>query len=261
MLSNKTKYWVKSILPIFLLKHLIFLLQLTSKKMPNYKIYVSNVSGKMGIEIGGPSPIFRTALPIYPIIKGLDGVNFSNETVWEGSIAKGHNFSFMKGRKGYQYISDGTALSEIKDSSYDFVLSSNCLEHIANPLKALLEWRRILRNGGSLVLVLPNKISNFDHARQNTSFDHLLNDFKMNTSEHDLTHLEEILEYHDLSMDPPAGDLNNFKNRSLNNFENRMLHHHVFDLNNMEAMLNYCGFKIIQKDEGKKDFFMLAIKA
>ena len=38
----------------------------------------------------------------------------------------------------------------------------------------------------------------------------MLDDFSHDTQEDDLTHLPEILQLHDLSMDPPAGMRNNF---------------------------------------------------
>ena len=40
--------------------------------------------GLKGIEIGGPSNIFsiRGAMPVYLFAEKVDGVNFSNKTIW-----------------------------------------------------------------------------------------------------------------------------------------------------------------------------------
>lgn len=141
-----------------------------------------------------------------------------------------------------------------------FVLSSNCSEHVANPLKALQEWIRVLRKGGALILVLPNKYSNFDWRRSVTSFEHIVHDYVVDTSENDLTHLEEILKFHDLSLDPPAGDFLKFKNRSMENYANRTLHHHVFDLSLMTSMVEYLGLRPVKAASSKTDFFLLAFK-
>jgi ubiquinone/menaquinone biosynthesis C-methylase UbiE len=233
---------------------------LCPEKVPDSNYYVSYFYGKKGIEVGGPSPLFKNALPLYKKIKSLDGVNFSNSTLWEGKIEEGPTFNFYKNKMGFQFISDSTDLSQISDAYYDFVLSSNCLEHIANPLKALSEWKRILKDDGLLLLILPNKKSNFDHYRPTTSFEHILEDYKKNTSEYDLTHLEEILTLHDLSMDLPAGNIQNFKKRSLDNYTNRSLHHHVFDINVMIQMVEFIGFKTLRKNETFKNFFLLATK-
>lgn len=260
MLLRSIKNNIKKILPRSIYEIFISIKYFKQPKIANYKYYVSHVEGKDGIEIGGPSMLFKTNLPIYQAIKNLDGVNFTGSTVWEGNIKAGHTYKYIRNKRGRQFISDGTVLSQNKNNSYDFVLSSNCLEHIANPLKALLEWRRILRDQGVLILVLPNKKNNFDHKRSTTSFSHLIEDLNKNTTEHDLTHLDEILSFHDLSMDAPAGDIDNFKDRSLNNFTNRTLHHHVFDINLMRDMFDFLQMKVVQESVTDNDLLMMAVK-
>jgi SAM-dependent methyltransferase len=42
------------------------------------------------------------------------------------------------------------------DASYDFALASHVLEHLPNPAAALLEWRRVLKPGGRLLLFMPD---------------------------------------------------------------------------------------------------------
>lgn len=223
--------------------------------------YYSLVEKKYGIEIGGPSSLFKTVLPLYRIVGGLDGVNFSTDTIWEGNIQAGDSFNYYREKSGRQFIADATDLSEIGDACYDFLLSSNCLEHVANPIKALKEWRRVIKAGGVMVLVLPRKESNFDHRRPVTSIEHLMDDFAAQVEEDDLTHLEEILALHDLGRDPPAGDLEHFRQRSLNNLQNRTLHHHVFDVALIEAMLAGLEFEILDVTTTRTDFFALARKA
>lgn len=260
MLLATVKHGIKRILPQPAWEALKSLRPEPVKRIPHDDVYIRHVANKCGIEIGGPSKLFRTNLPLYQAVKSLDGVNFSSTTVWEGHIESGAHYHYMEGRTGIQFISDATDLGGIRDATYDFLLSSNCLEHVANPIKALMEWRRILKPGGVMLLVLPNKAANFDHNRPTTSFAHLLDDFDNDTSEHDLTHLDEILALHDLSMDPPAGDLEHFRQRSLDNFANRTLHHHVFDLDVMAAMFGFLEFDILQQDATHRDFFMLARK-
>jgi SAM-dependent methyltransferase len=234
--------------------------RLPKRRIKHYKRYQKLFYNKCGIEIGGPTPLFKRDLPIYKKIKSLDGVNFSSSTVWEGELVEGQNFKYGENKTGYQFICDAVDLYKIESGRYDFVLSSNTLEHIANPFKALTEWLRIIKPGGLLLLVLPNKDSNFDHNRKITDFEHLVEDFKNNTSEEDLTHLDEILALHDLSMDPPSGDIDNFRKRSLNNFQNRCLHHHVFDLNLLKQIFEYFNIELLLNDCTKRDFFIVGIK-
>lgn len=260
MLTAVIKNKIKSFLPSSFLKPLYTIRDKWVKKIPNSNIYISHVANKQGIEIGGTSTLFRSSLPLYNNIESLDGVNFSSSTVWEGEIKSGSSYNFLGDKKGHQFISDATELEEINDCCYDFCISSNCLEHIANPLKALKEWKRILKDNGVLILVLPNKINNFDHNRPTTTFEHILEDYNNNINEHDLSCLDEVLELHDLSMDIPAGNFENFKQRSLENFSNRCLHHHVFDLDLMVKMVEFLGLKSVQVNETSKDLFILATK-
>lgn len=228
--------------------------------LPQYRRYQAVFRGKVGIEIGGPSKIFRRDLPIYKVMGSLDGVNFSAQTVWEGALRAGQTFGYMKGRRGRQFIAEGSDLSAIADSSYDCLISCNNLEHLANPLQALAEWRRVVKPGGHVLLVLPRKESNFDHRREVTRFEHLLEDSANRTDEHDLTHLPEILQFHDRSMDAASGDLEFFRQRSLLNFENRCLHHHVFDPALIDRMLEHADMEVMLRTSTHTDHLALARK-
>ena len=233
------------------------LLRYRSRRIAAADIYLRQLRSKRGIEIGGPSKIFRTFLPIYASASALDGVNFAHQTVWEGRIDETNLYIYKKNRAGKQFILDATQLDGMPSNSYQFLLSSNCLEHVANPLKALEEWLRIVEPNGLILLILPNKESNFDYRRPVTSFEHLLDDYKNQTGEDDLTHLEEILALHDLSRDPPAGDAMHFRERSLKNFENRCLHHHVFDGPLIQRMFEYFGVHLVRSDTTRTDFLAL----
>ena len=140
------------------------------------------------------------------------------------------------------------------------MLSSNCLEHIANPLKAIKEWKRVIKNSGYILIIVPNKKSNFDHKRTFTKFDNILSDFKNNIQENDLSHLDEILRLHDLSKDLAAGNYESFKARSLKNYQNRFLHHHVFNLELLELSLVFFKFRVLDKFEDNSDFYILGQK-
>jgi SAM-dependent methyltransferase len=217
---------------------------------------------KNGLEIGGPSGAFMDQgyIPVYKFMKALDGVNFSNNTVWTGNMGSGGKFIINERIVGKMYITDTIDLGIIENCNYDFVLSSNNIEHIANPMKAMEQWILKIKEGGILVVVAPKKEVNFDHKREVVKFTHLQDDYEKNTNEHDLTHLEEILKLHDLSRDPPAGTFEQFKERSLKNYENRCLHHHVFDLMVLEKMCKYFNLEIFLKEETVNDYIVIAKK-
>lgn len=220
-----------------------------SNRINNYKPYFQNLKGKNGLEIGGPSSIFEEngIIPIYSIVKSLNGCNFSENTVWQGKIKEGRYYKYG-GRTGYQFISDAINLRTMEPDSYDFIIASHVLEHIANPFRALSEWLRVLKDEGVLLLILPHKDGTFDHKRPVTTIKHLIEDFENDINEDDLSHLPEILKLHDLNLDPAAGDLNSFKERSLHNYENRCLHQHVFDTKLVVEILNYFKIRIISME-------------
>ena len=230
-------------------------------KIPQLREWQEYFHKKSGLEIGGPSAVFNPSgyLPLYDTISGLDGVNFSTNTIWEGDLNEGKNYSFHN-RTGFQYIAEGSYLPAIKSNFYDFVLSCNNLEHIANPIAAILEWKRIIKDEGVMLIILPNKKSNFDHKRPYTSFEHVVNDYKLSVGEDDLTHLEEILELHDLSRDPLGRPFSKFKERCLDNISNRCLHHHVFDEALIRNILAHCNLQTKLFYEGDTCYYVLAVK-
>ena len=206
------------------------------------------VQDKAGLEIGGPSRVFRPGgiLPLYPRARCLDNVNYAAQTAWEGGLRAGADFTFDRTKPpGRQFLHEATDLAGLVPDSYDFILSCHCLEHVANPLAALREWRRVTRDGGHLLLLLPDPQGTFDHRRPVTTLAHLREDFAGGTGEDDLTHLPEILALHDLTRDPPAGSPEQFAARGRNNAQERCLHHHVFDLALMRAALAETGWEVL----------------
>jgi SAM-dependent methyltransferase len=219
--------------------------------LANAEEYVRNFEGKHGLEIGGPSAIFRRdgLIPLYESVASLDGVNFSAKTIWEGELCGGRTYQFRRDwESGIQFILEATDLSEIPSGKYEFVVSSHSLEHTANPLLALNEWMRVMKPGGVLLLVLPHKEGTFDHRRPTTTLEHMINDYDNRTTEEDLTHLPEIIKCHDLRMDRAAGDSEQFRRRSEQNSVNRCLHHHVFDVSTALALVDHAGFQILHAE-------------
>lgn len=210
---------------------------------------------RCGIEIGGPSDIFKS---VYPLCKSCDGVNFSEDTVW---WKKDENRYEYKGQMlGQVYIADATDLSAIADNQYDFVLSSNNVEHIANPLKALKEFGRILKRDGVIVIAVPVKERTFDHNKPDTTFKHLCEDYDNNIREDDLSHLAEILELHDYSMDILCGGKAAFQKRAEKNIQNRCLHHHVFSEACLREMYEWLGLEVIDFWKVAENYIILGKK-
>jgi SAM-dependent methyltransferase len=209
------------------------------------------VRERAGIEIGGPSSIFAWGglIPVYPHARRIDNVNFASKTIWEEATKEGETFHFYARKAaGRQFLAEGADLRAIPSGKYDFVLSSHMLEHTANPLRALEEWRRVLQPGGAVILVVPARDATFDHQRPITTLAHLVEDFETGTGEEDLTHLAEVLQLHDLSRDPGAPDAGKFRERAERNAEFRSLHHHVFDTRLVVEVVFHAGFELLAID-------------
>jgi SAM-dependent methyltransferase len=217
--------------------------RITGRTCSGYSAMVPYLRDKVGLEIGGPSRIFaeRHLIPVYSICQRLDNCNFGGQTIWSGSF-KDSGFDH---RVGEQFVAEGSDLHVVPDGKYDFVLASHALEHIANPLRALTEWKRVLKAGGALLVIVPDKRRTFDHKRPFTTIEHLESDFRAITQEDDLTHAEEILALHDLSLDPLAGSREEFRERCLQNHSFRAMHHHVFSLEVLGLALQRLGMRVL----------------
>lgn len=218
-----------------------------------------------GLEIGGPSPIFseRGPIPIYPVATNIDNVTFDSRTRWEGCVEAGETFRFDPHKAaGRQYIAEATDLSALADESYDFVVSSHMLEHCANPIAALKEWKRVLKTGGALLLVLPHRDGSFDRFRPVTPLSHLIQDEQADTRESDTTHLDEILLLHDSARDPTQPSKREFQAWIKENPRNRGAHHHVFDTLAVAHLIDHLGWQIVEMELMRPHhIFALARKA
>ena len=66
-------------------------------------------------------------------------------------------------------VSQGDDIRELADNSVDFVISSHVIEHFSDPIKALKEWRRVVRPGGYIFVIAPHKERTFDKDRDRTT--------------------------------------------------------------------------------------------
>ncbi len=202
--------------------------RITRRKCVGYPAMEPFFKDGYGLEMGGPSPIFwgNKAIPVYDRCRAIDNCNFASHTIWDvpgGVPGAARGFRFAR-----QYVAEASDLSQIRDGTYEFLLASHVLEHVANPLRALEEWRRVLGRRGAMLVIVPDRRGTFDHRRAPTTFEHVAADFRNNIQEDDLTHLDEILALHDVALNPGAGSPQQFRERCLNNAAVRALHHHVF---------------------------------
>jgi SAM-dependent methyltransferase len=216
-------------------------------------------AGGRGLEIGGPSGVFRRdgLLPIYPVLASLDCVQWAARTSWH-ALDPAIGFVPDGSRTGELHIVDDPDLKSIESSRYDIVLSSHVIEHLANPLRALAAWKRVTVAGGQLLIVAPHMAGTFDHRRTLTPPEHLIDDLERDTDENDLTHVEEVMRLHDLTRDAPV-DPEKRAAELWDNANTRILHHHTFTTLSLGALLEHAGLEIVAAEARlPHDIYLLA---
>ena len=137
---------------------------------------------------------------------------------------------------------DMDRLSVLDDESQDFVIASHVLEHLANPIAMLAEIHRVLREGGLLVLLLPDRHLTFDRERAPTPLPHLVDEFERDVRQVDDAHILDFLigtrgalgDTRELDMFVPeliADELEHNRRRSV--------HAHVWDAEEFWEVLDF----------------------
>ena len=133
------------------------------------------------------------------------------------------------------------------DHSLDYVLASHVLEHVANPVRALAEWYRVVRPGGFIYLIVPDRRATWEHARELTPVDHMIDDFVRGTTAVDATHIDEFVFQADWSIfspetpaeDVPAkqAELARTMHWAVEHGEEINIHFHTFEPSNLRELL------------------------
>jgi SAM-dependent methyltransferase len=130
-------------------------------------------------------------------------------------------------------VADAEDLGVLSDESLDFVIARHVLEHIPNPIKALKEFYRVLKNHAILFISLPDKRYSFDHERPITRLEHIIEDYKNSAKTNDCEdHFKEWLEFVELKKDQPVA-------LTLEEIKKHTIHFHVWDPDAMIEIFNF----------------------
>jgi SAM-dependent methyltransferase len=218
--------------------------------------FVKNLTRTTALEIGGPSWIFKTKIPVYRYLRQLKLL----QPPLQRSAAEMESASYYwLFRKGERYTGEATRTG-FNNSSFSLILNSHVLEHIANPIRALREWYRILEPNGYVFTVVPSPEGTFDQDRPITTFDHILADYRTRKDEDDKSHIEEIVLLTRLDIVKSIQSVDFFYDRCKNNVELRYMHHHVFDLKLLKNLFVFCRFHICFADTFPSGHFIIARK-
>ena len=147
------------------------------------------------------------------------------------------------------FLADAVALP-LPNAALDYLCSSHVLEHLPNPLAALHEWHRVLRPGGWLYLVVPDKRYTFDASRPVTTVKHLLGDFLHEAPIADsAAHVDEFVYQSRLRPDCPATErpahqaaARAYYLGGLQRGEPIDIHFHTFTPDSLKDLLRATGF-------------------
>lgn len=120
-------------------------------------------------------------------------------------------------------IDDAETLATVADGSYDFLIASHVIEHMRNPIQALVHWLRVVRPGGMVYLVVPDKRRTFDKLRVRTTVEHMMLDYQQPSLERDFEHyLDYAVFVHHARIDQAIDEAMRLRDTDVS------IHFHVF---------------------------------
>lgn len=120
-------------------------------------------------------------------------------------------------------IGDAETFSNVPPQHYDFCVSAHVIEHMKNPIGAIENWCRVLKPGGKLYMIVPDKRVIFDKQRVRTTLEHIIVDYYRPSAERDFEHcLDYGVHVHNKKGSDGMKEADNIVNT------NYSIHYHVF---------------------------------
>ena len=216
----------------------------------NRKYLVGN-----GIEVGPGEHPFATA----------------KNTIFLDYFVDGYDELFPNA-KSHNYINARAEDIPAMDDSFDFVVSAHCLEHCVDPIKVLLEFRRVVKGSGVIVLILPHANRTFDKGRKFSNLEGHIEDYELGvTASH---YLQTEGKYHDIFeeflristqwprhtwIDSVLNENGSWNKKKI--IDRGIMHYHVWSQHEVIQLLEYIGCKInlvLEVMPGRFDSFIVS---
>jgi len=123
---------------------------------------INDSKNKLDLEYEKESKISETSkcrdsLAPFCIGDGID-IGYGGDPIVPYAICIDLPVAYARYKEHHQHLhGDGTDLTWFRDYSLDFVYSSHVLEDFVDTEAVIIEWIRVLRNGGRLILFLPDE--------------------------------------------------------------------------------------------------------
>uniref|UniRef100_A0A7S3NKV3 Methyltransferase type 11 domain-containing protein n=1 Tax=Aureoumbra lagunensis TaxID=44058 RepID=A0A7S3NKV3_9STRA len=210
------------------------------------------IQGKSALEIGGPT---YNGINLYDWLASCDIVaQFIDERIGRNGLDD--PFYVGSRQMGKYIIADAANLTNIiPDHSYDVIYASHVLEHMQNPLGALLSWDQILKPGGLAFFILPWKQNTFDQFRAVNTLEQLGQKYIRSMAGDPgalRTDFEQTIRSMDMTRDygfPPGSSNDALRERTLGSPRGlEQLHWHVYDLHLLNELFKCLNYSVVSMD-------------
>lgn len=134
-------------------------------------------------------------------------------------------------------------LSMFPDGSRDFVTNAHLVEHLLNPIKALREWKRVVRPGGYFYLIVPDK-NRVPHWQDNQASETTLQELG-DRYQHDLRET--------LDTNPQTSCLGNPQDATFSpNGEPGMRHFNYWTPRSFVELVKHVGLEVVEVMEAQE---------
>ncbi len=136
-------------------------------------------------------------------------------------------------------IDDAQTLKTVPDKTQDFVLGNHLIEHMSNPISALLNWGRVIKPGGHMFLAVPERDLTIDRERELTPLGHIIEDYESPSAERDFQH------YLDFALFVSCRFFNVRPESEFKKFAEELwemkysIHYHVWNHHTFRDLINY----------------------
>ena len=162
-------------------------------------------------------------------------------------------------------IGDAETMQGIPDNEYDFLIAAHVIEHMKNPIASVQQWCRVIKPGGLLYVIVPDKRYTFDVKRVRTTIAHMIHDFQQPSEDRDFEHyLDYAIHVHNTSEEDAIDEAKRLVDTDYS------IHFHVFMPSDALALLRWISkhvtpFTILEgpsKAPGSDEFhFLLQVAA
>ena len=166
-----------------------------------------------GLELG---PLHRP-IPVHPGMQ-MTYVDYQDQATLQRAYPK-----LAERIVPVDVLDDAETLATVAPASFDFLVSAHVVEHMRNPIRALVNWLRTVRDGGLVYLIVPDKRRTFDKLRVRTTLEHMVLDYEQPSIERDFEHyLDYALFVHHAMTDQAIPEATRLRDTNFS------IHFHVF---------------------------------